>query len=90
MPDKISRTNVCAPSPRATPITPADAISGPRFKPNSDKIIKIAISQMMPFKVDFKTELVVFARSFCLVPLRFGPGIKSALAILFINLAIER
>ena len=44
---------------------------------------------MVPFKVDFKTVLVVLARSFCLTPLRFGPGIRSADAIRFINLEID-
>lgn len=34
--------------------------------------------------------LVVLARSFWRAPLRFGPGIKSAVAIRFINLEIER
>ena len=90
MPDKISRTKVCAHRPSATSITPAEAISGPRFKPNSAKIIKIATNQIAPFNVDFKTVLVVFARSFWRAPLRFGPGIKSAFAIRFINLEIER
>ena len=90
MPDKISRTKVCAPSPNATPITPADAISGPRFKPNSAMIIKIAINQITPFKVDFKTVLVVFVRSFCRTPDLLGPKIRSAVAILFISLAIPR
>ncbi|CAB4555294.1 unannotated protein [freshwater metagenome] len=89
MPDKISRTKVCAPSPNATPITPAEAIRGPRFKPNSAKIIKMAINQILPLSVDFKTVLVVFARSFCRAPLRFGPGIRSALATRFISRAID-
>jgi hypothetical protein len=40
--------------------------------------------------VDFKTVLVVLARSFCLTPDRLGPGIKSALAIRFINWVIHR
>jgi hypothetical protein len=40
--------------------------------------------------VDFKTVLVVLARSFCLAPARFGPGIKSAVAIRFINPVIQR
>jgi len=39
--------------------------------------------------VDFKTVLVVFARSFCRAPLRFGPGIRSALATRFIRRVID-
>ena len=89
MPDKMSRTNVCAPSPKATPITPADAIRGPRFQPNSARIIKIAINQITPFKVERNTVLVVLARSFCLTPDLFGPGIRSALATLFIKRVID-
>jgi hypothetical protein len=34
--------------------------------------------------------LVVLARSFCLTPDLFGPGIRSALATLFINRVIDR
>jgi hypothetical protein len=45
---------------------------------------------MTPFNVDFKTVLVVLARSFCLIPDRLGPGIKSAVATRFINWVIQR
>ncbi len=55
-----------------------------------DNIPHLIKDKRILMRVDFKTVLVVFARSFWRAPLRFGPGIKSAVAIRFINLEIER
>ena len=79
IPERISRTSVCAPKPSATPMTPADAMTGPRLNPNSPRIIPNAIIQIAALNVELNTVPIVRARSACrfAVP---GPGLRSALA----------
>ena len=45
MPLMMSRTSVCAPKPRATPTTPAPAISGPISTPSAESAIMIATAK---------------------------------------------
>ena len=59
----MSRTRVCAPSPSATPITPADAMTGPRLNPNSPRIIPNAMIQIAALNVELNTVPIVRARS---------------------------
>ena len=90
IPDKTSRTKVCAPRPSATPTTPADAISGPKSKPNSPNAIAIAMIQIATFNVADRTPPIVLARSFWRATMLRGPGTKSAEANLFIARVIVR
>ena len=63
IPERMSRTRVCAPSPTATPTIPAEAMTGPKLKPNSPKTIAVATIQTTALRIEVRTEPIVRARS---------------------------